>query len=77
MLIYHPLDAECIAALEVYKTLINPGENSFISMPLDQLVELWMGAVNSPIHIRWITEFKLRYLGLDSSEAEFMTHKVR
>ena len=72
MLVYHPLDAECNDALAVYQTLLKPDDDSFIAMPLDRLVEIWKGEVNSPDQRQWLTDFSLRYLELEASEAEFI-----
>ena len=73
MLIYHPLDIECIEAVEVYNALLKPENHSFIAMPLDRLVELWKGEVTSPASRQWLADFSLRYLELEASQAEFVT----
>jgi hypothetical protein len=71
MLIYHPLDIECLEALEVYKALLKPETNSFMAMPLDRLIKLWKGEVTSSASRQWITDFSLRYFELEASEDEF------
>ena len=72
MLVYHPLDAECTAAITVYQTLLHPADDTFIALPLDRLVELWASVVRSPAHKRWIEDFSRRYLDLEASEAAFL-----
>jgi hypothetical protein len=76
MLIYHPLDAECRAALEVYKTLLRPGEPTFIHLSLDQVIERWRGEVNSTATSNWLSDFSLRYLDLEASEADFQAQNL-
>lgn len=73
LLVYHPLDVECVAALKVYKTLLKPEDRSFIPLPLDILIEQWKQSVNTTAEKQWLTNFSLRYLDLDASEAEFLT----
>jgi hypothetical protein len=69
MLVYHPLDVECVTALNVYQQLLKPEDRSFIAMPLDRLVERWKEVVSTPAEIRWLDQFTLRYLDLQASEA--------
>ena len=64
LLVYHPLDVECAAALNVYKTLLKPEDRSFIAIPLDILVEKWRQAVSTAAEKQWLTNFSLRYLDL-------------
>lgn len=73
LLVYHPLDVECAVALEVYKSLLKPEDRSFIPLPLDILIEQWKQSVSTAAEKQWLTNFSLRYLDLDASEAEFLT----
>jgi len=75
MLVYNVLNRECVDAVKTYKTLLRPGDDSFISLPLDELVKRWTDAVETPAHRRWISEFAHRYLELETSEAEFVAQK--
>jgi hypothetical protein len=77
LLVYHPLDVECAAALNVYKTLLKPEDRSFIAMPLNIVVEKWRQAVSTAAEKQWLTNFSLRYLDLHISETEFLAEKVR
>ena len=77
LLVYHPLDVECVAALNVYKTLLKPEDRSFIAMPLDIVVEKWKQSVSTAAEKQWLDNFSLRYLDLQASEAEFLAEKVR
>ena len=77
LLVYHPLDVECAAALNVYKTLLKPEDRSFIAMPLDIVVEKWRQSVSTAAEKQWLDNFSLRYLDLHVSETEFLAEKVR
>ena len=77
LLVYHPLDVECVAALNVYMQLLKPEDRSFIPMPLNILVERWKRSVSTSAEKQWLDDFSLRYLDLQASEAEFIAEKVR
>jgi hypothetical protein len=77
LLVYHPLDVECVTALNVYKKLLKPEDRSFIAMPLNILVENWKCAVRTYEDKQWLANFSLRYLDLHASETEFLAEKVR
>jgi hypothetical protein len=77
LLVYHPLDVECVAALDIYRQLLKPEDRSFIPMPLDILVERWQQSVSTPAEKQWLDNFSLRYLDLQASEVEFLAEKVR
>jgi hypothetical protein len=77
LLVYHPLDVECVAALNVYMQLLKPEDRSFIPMPLNILVERWKQSVSTFAEKQWLTNFSLRYLDLHVSETEFLAEKVR
>jgi hypothetical protein len=76
-LIYHPLDIECVAALNVYKQLLKPEDRSFIPMSLDILVERWKQSVSTTAEKQWLENFSTRYLDLQVSDADFIAQKVR
>jgi len=77
ILVYYPLDVECVAALNVYKSLLKPEDRSFIAVPLDIVVEKWKQSVSTAAEKQWLTNFSLRYLDLQASEAEFIVEKAR
>jgi hypothetical protein len=67
MLVRHPQDKDCMAALAAYRSCLKT-EESFIDMPLDELSRRW-NAVPSLDEARknWLKAFKLRYLDLEKS----------
>jgi hypothetical protein len=71
LLVYHALDAECVEALEEYKTLLKPDDRSFSAMPLDKLVALWKRVMATEAERQWLEDFSLRYLELEASQAAF------
>jgi hypothetical protein len=71
LLVYHPMDRECVQALEKYKKLLKTDDRSFIEMPLDRMAALWKTAVITDAEKQWLTDFSLRYLDLDASQADF------
>ncbi len=77
MLVYHPLDQECVTALQTYQTLLRPADDSFIAMPLDEMVRRWLAAVETPAQRQWLGEFSRRYLALEASEAEFVAQQQK
>jgi hypothetical protein len=77
LLVYHPLDVECVAALNVYMQLLKPVDRTFIPVPLNILVERWKQSVSTSAEKQWLDDFSLRYLDLQASEAEFIAEKVR
>jgi hypothetical protein len=77
LLVYHPLDVKCAAALKVYKTLLKPEDRSFIAVPLDIVVEKWRQCVSTAAEKQWLDDFSLRYLDLQASESAFNAEKVR
>jgi hypothetical protein len=76
ILVYHPMDAKCVEALNVYQALLRPEDASFAAIPLDRLIALWSAAVISAADQLWIRRFLTRYLDLEASEAEYLTKKV-
>jgi hypothetical protein len=71
LLVYHPLDVECVRALELYMTTLKPEDRSFMAVPLDMVVEKWRQAVRTAAEKQWLNNFSLRYLDLQASESEF------
>ncbi len=69
MLVYHPSDVECVAAVNVYQHLLKPEDRSFILMPLNVLIDKWKQIVKTASEKRWLDDFSLRYLELQASEA--------
>lgn len=66
-LVRHPQDTECEAVAAGYRQLLRDGDDSFIDLPLDQLVERWAGIVRTEAERRWIDAFRMRYLDLETS----------
>jgi hypothetical protein len=77
LLVYHPLDVECVNALNVYKQLLKPEDRSFTAMPLDILVDRWKQSVSTSAEKQWLDRLSLRYLDLQASDTEYMVEKVR
>ena len=75
LLVYHPLDDDCVASVNVYKKILKPEDRSFIPMSLNCLVEKWKQSVSTTAEKQWLDNFSLRYLDLDASEAEFRAEK--
>jgi len=77
MLVYHALDVECVEALEAYKTLLKPDDDSFSAMPLDELVRRWKTVMMTEAEKQWLEDFSLRYLELEASQAAFEEYTRR
>lgn len=68
MLVRHPEDAECAMTTAGYRSLLKDGDDTFLDMPLDQLVSIWQAAAIGPAWQQWLAGFRLRYLDLQHSE---------
>lgn len=75
LLVYHPSDTEMAATVNAYRELLKPGDESFMAIPLDQLVENWRGVIERSTERDWLDDFSQRYLDLQASEAEFFAQK--
>lgn len=68
LVVHHPTDTACVAALAGYRALLRPNDDSLVALPLDQLLDAWAGAPNPPEVRRWLDDFRVRYLDLWRSE---------
>jgi hypothetical protein len=71
ILVHHPLDLECAQSLETYKTLLKPGDETFLALPLDRLVGAWQAVVARRQYRQWLADFSLRYLDMEASQTDF------
>lgn len=71
LFVYHPADMEMKQLLENYRQLLKPGDQTFIAMPLDQIITKWKTVVQTDSEQRWLGDFEKRYLNIDASEAEY------
>ena len=72
LFVYHPFDAEMKELIDGYQELLKPGDQTFIAMPLDQLVERWKAVLSIESEAQWLGDFSQRYLDLWESEAEYL-----
>ena len=72
MLVYHPEDAHIQETLAAYQALLRLGDETFMAVPLDQLVEAWRRAADHPATQSWLAEFSRRYLELEASEQDYV-----
>jgi hypothetical protein len=68
MLVRHPLDQDCQRTVAGYRTLLAPGDQTFVDMPLDRLVNTWQQAMGEGPRKAWLAAFAERYVNLDASE---------
>jgi hypothetical protein len=69
MLVRHPGDAECKAVVRGYQALLRTEDESFLDMPLDELIATWDNAVGEGDEAEaWLKAFTLRYLDLAASK---------
>ena len=64
MLVRHPEDRDCRRVVEGYRQLLVPGDQTFIDLPLDELLERWEAAGAGAHHDSWLSELRRRYLDL-------------
>jgi hypothetical protein len=67
MVVRHPGDRDCAAAVEGYRALLPADYPGIIDAPLDTLLHDWDGYWSTAAHERWIADFRLRYLDLHRS----------
>ena len=68
MVVGHPDDAACTAAMETYGGLLKKGDDTLVNCPLDGVVSVVEGEVRNDSHQRWVAGFRKRYLDLSLSE---------
>jgi hypothetical protein len=76
MLVYHPADTEMEATLQAYRALLKPEDATFLALPLDRLVEKWRRSDLSEKEARWLADFRLRYLDLSASQADYEAYNA-
>jgi hypothetical protein len=62
LLVHHPGDLECAGAAVGYQKLLRGGDTTFRTVPLDDLVGRWAGAVATREERDWLDRFRRRYL---------------
>lgn len=73
-LVRHPADDECAAAVAGYRGLLKPDDRSFVDLPIDRLIDAWDSVAVDEETRRWLAAFRLRYLDLAASEAEWQAY---
>jgi hypothetical protein len=77
--VYHPLDEACHNAVTAYSNNLLPtGKATLLEWSLDSIVERWLGCVKTREEQSWLQAFRLRYLDLEASEAEWqLTRRIK
>jgi hypothetical protein len=71
MLLRHPGDKNCADSARSYQGLLQPGDGTFVDMPLNRLVD-WIATLDlDGGHAGWLEAFRLRYLDLSASKEAF------
>lgn len=71
MLLRHPGDKSCAEAARSYQDLLRPGDDTFVDIPLNRLVD-WIVTLNlDGGHADWLKAFRLRYLDFAASQDAF------
>lgn len=65
MLVHHPEDYECARNYLNYKSLLRDGDDSLLSLSLDQIIKCWLSVVLNEDQKHWLLSFKKRYIDLD------------
>lgn len=71
LLVRHPADEDCERIVAGYRALLKPGDHTFADLPLDDLIAAWDRAAPDDATRAWLKAFRLRYLDLSASEAEW------
>jgi hypothetical protein len=74
VLVYHPEDKDCVETIEAYKKQLRPDDETFINFSLDHIIDLWRNLVTRDEDRKWIEDFKIRYLILEESEADYLAY---
>ena len=67
VVVHHPADKRCVAALSGYADLLEPGA-AINSWPLDWLVERWIDAARDDHETKWVEALRDRYVDLSLSD---------
>jgi hypothetical protein len=74
LVIYHSGDEACSQSVNLYRTLLKPGDRSFQAIKLDELINRWQHSNTLNLEDKsWLREFSIRYLELSASEHEQIT----
>lgn len=68
LLLHHPGDSETSAAVESYRAQLKPGQTTFSSIALDELLEKWREPARSERMEEWVDKLQQRYAELALSE---------
>lgn len=66
-LVRHSLDRECEATVAAYRRLLRQGDDTFVDLRLDAVVEVWGRVLETEAERAWLEAFRLRYLDLAAS----------
>ena len=65
MLVRHGGDAKCARVVRGYRKLLRPGDETFLDMPLAELVDRWSRCLDGGHHQEWLAAFQRRYVDVD------------
>lgn len=68
ILVHHGEDEECNKVVQGYQALLVPEDETFVDMPLDQLIREFEAEILNDSEREWLRMFRLRYLDLKASE---------
>lgn len=71
LLLHHEDDGETRQAAEQYAALLKPGQDSFHTLTLNEVVRRWSEIIDRPGLREWLDAFRLRYLDLDRSQEAY------
>lgn len=77
LVVHHPLDTRVAKAIAGYTELLNPPGESFLAIPLDQVVDAWTSLLEGTSNAQWIHDFADRYLNLGLSEDAWLKWGAR
>ena len=75
VVVHHPADSRCLAALAGYRGLLAPGA-AIENWPLDWLVERWADHARVEEHHRWVDALRDRYVDLSLSDEAWIALKA-
>lgn len=67
MVVHHPLDSRCTAAIAGYTAHLATPEDSLRTLTLDTIVSTWSSLVVTDADRQWLADFADRYLNLELS----------
>ena len=63
-LVRHPEDWDCAGVVAGYRELLKPEDDTFLDLPLDELLDRWAAGEPGAPHDGWLGELRRRYLDL-------------